>query len=313
MNFFARITIACAILASIILGVNFVHAQSQNRAGLVIFFEDGDYETRCVSFNENSISGYELLQRSGFSIIASFEAQGAAICKIETVGCPASDCFCQSPPDYWSYWQHQGNDWIYAAQGSSNTQIQDGDMDAWAWGPGDPPALIDFDQICAAAEVNPTPTATKTSTTQAGNNPAASPTATSLPSTSTPTATPQAYPPPRSSTNSNQLSNQAYPPPSAAQAVILPTSATGAPAIQTATPMNPHLLFAAKLATPTPRTSIPTAQTTPAGLISQNLSSSTIPAQSDKSSISPGNYLVFGVLTLALLSLAIVLNSKKEK
>ena len=50
------------------------HAQQSNRAGLVVRFGDGSLTTRCVEFSESTISGYDLLTRSGLNIVAAFDA-----------------------------------------------------------------------------------------------------------------------------------------------------------------------------------------------------------------------------------------------
>lgn len=312
MKLFIRITIAFTVLTSIVLGASLVRAQTQNRAGLVVYFEDSNRETRCVNFTETSISGYELLQRSGLSIIASFEAQGAAICKIEELGCPSNDCFCQSPPDYWSYWQLEDGEWVYAAKGSSNTQIQDGDVDAWVWGPGDPPPYIDFDQICAATAANPTATATQTKTQQTGSSLTATPTATNLPPTANQPANNQASPVPQSQSNLGPRSGQAYPPPAPGELAVIPTVPTSNLPLPSATPINPHLLFAARLITPTPRSSAPTLQSTPDDPIINNESIAITDVQEGDNPISPGSYLFFGILALALVSIAIVQSVNKN-
>jgi len=119
-----------------------------NQAGLVVQFGDGSTKTFCISFEKEIISGYELLQRSGLPIIAGRDSTGIAICKIEDNGCPEEDCFCDSPPDYWSYWHLEDDDWVYSPLGSVVNDITHGDVDGWAWGSANPPSLIPFKEIC---------------------------------------------------------------------------------------------------------------------------------------------------------------------
>ena len=152
------------LLLCLILGfVNLASgsAQGTSRVGLVVQFSDGSTATRCISFVEQSITGYEVLQRSGLSVVDAFDpGQGAAICKIEGDGCPADDCFC-AMPYYWSYWHLQNGGWVYAPAGASQYQVQNGAVDGWHWGQGDPPPVIPFDQICAPAVLDtPVPTDT---------------------------------------------------------------------------------------------------------------------------------------------------------
>lgn len=167
-----------------------------NLAGLVIDFGGGRVETRCISFGEQSLSGYQLLERSGlgFQIDAS-SGMGAAICQIEGTGCPGTDCFCQCKGggtcNFWSYWLLEGGNWQYSLAGASSTSVSHGQVQGWSWGPRNandarPPMSTSFEQICAAqlpATATPTPL-----------SPTATATATSLPPTATPipaTATPQ--------------------------------------------------------------------------------------------------------------------------
>jgi hypothetical protein len=139
-----------------------------NRAGLVVQYGDGQVETACVAFAEEQISGLELLTRAGIPHIAQQSGGSAAICKIRGDGCdyPAEDCFCKREglgSVYWAYHLRVDDAWRYSNQGVSSVQVQNGDVQGWAWGMGDsdqgvqPPALS-FVQICdAAAESPPSP------------------------------------------------------------------------------------------------------------------------------------------------------------
>lgn len=137
-------------------------AQVENRAGLVVRFDDGQVETRCISFGEEQISGYELLQRAALELEGEEAGAGVTVCRIEDVGCPASNCFCQcqgDPCQYWSYWHLQDGEWRYSVAGASIYEVGHGDVEGWSWGPGSvsdavAPPVIDFDEICPA-EVNP--------------------------------------------------------------------------------------------------------------------------------------------------------------
>ncbi len=146
-------------------GLSNTPAQPINRAGLVVQFSDDKIDTDCISFAEENISGEDLLDQYSTEMNVQIEkmfdpVNGAAICKIGNVGCPSDDCFCDSPPNNWSYWYLQDEDWVYSSFGASNRNLHDGDVDGWHWGsPFNPPELITFDEIC-----NPTPTPTSTPT-----------------------------------------------------------------------------------------------------------------------------------------------------
>ncbi len=130
-------------------------AQSPNRAALVVHF-GGTTVSRCVSFDEPEISGYDVLTRSGLGITASFDATGAAICAIEATGCPVESCLLCAAPDYWAYWRWDGGQWVYSQLGANATTVRHGAIEGWSWGRGSPPPMIAFDEICAP----PSPTAT---------------------------------------------------------------------------------------------------------------------------------------------------------
>ncbi len=139
-----------------------VSLPAEHQAGLAVFFGDGTVYTACVTFSEDDLTGSDLLQRSGLEIeSATNPNQGTAVCKIGDVGCPSSSCFC-SMPDYWSYWQLIEGAWVYSSTGADQSQVADGDVNAWNWGSGDPPPLITFQNICEG-EPFVMPAATETS------------------------------------------------------------------------------------------------------------------------------------------------------
>ena len=145
-----------------------------NRAGLVIQYADGSTDARCVEFEEAEITGYDLMRRSGLSVVIAPGSFGATVCKIDQQGCnyPAQSCFCECEDlnatcVYWiSFVQVEGA-WKYSSLGASNAKVKNGDVQGWVWSAGQaegattaPPAMT-FDQVCAAAPASPPePTAT---------------------------------------------------------------------------------------------------------------------------------------------------------
>jgi len=188
-----KILILLILCFALVLGLAFTEissAQGTNRAGLVIQFGDGRVETRCIEFSKQTISGLEILERSGLPVMSAFDPSlGAMVCKIQDEGCPVDNCLCQNPPDYWSYWHLNGDSWVYSPAGSSIYQVSDGEVQGWSWGPGNPPPVRTFNEICAAP-VSDTPTNTQVPPTA---TPA--PTKTPIP-THTPELDPTTQPPP---------------------------------------------------------------------------------------------------------------------
>ncbi len=270
--------------------------EGAHHAGLVVDFGDGTVITRCVGFDEATISGYELLQRSGLALEVAVSGPGAAVCSIEGTGCPASDCFCHFPPDYWSYWHLDGESWRYSDVGASGYAVEDGAVDGWIWGDASaPPQVIPFEAICAPPPT-PTPTATPT--------PTSTPTATAPPTPPPPTATSTPTAPPPTST----------PLPPTATATPLPPTSTPIPptATPTPTPLPPTATpTPTPTSTPTP-TATPTATSTPTASPTATLRPSptctpTVPPRPSSSNpmadddLRTAAFFFGGALTLALL------------
>jgi hypothetical protein len=171
-----------------------VFAQAANRAGLVVVHGDGAVVTQCVAFDTPSISGYELLERSGLDLRMEVSGMGPTICRLDEEGCDAGqNCFCHcrsGPCTYWTYWRlvtdpdsqkslsrSEARDadfsaeaepagWRYSNMGAGNTQVTDGMVEGWVWGDSAagedarvaPPPMT-FDEICSAEVVADAPAA----------------------------------------------------------------------------------------------------------------------------------------------------------
>lgn len=191
-----RILAALAVvLLAAFSGVPGTSAQegARNGAGLVVRHGDGTLIYAYVEFDEETISGEELLLRSGLDfVVAPYGGLGTGICAINGEGCPADDCYCESyssPAYYWNYYARSGEGWAVQLRGPTSRQLADGDIDGWSWTAGDhglPPVTIDEIAAITGFDRSPDLTATPTATI-------APPTATSPPP---PTATPTHEPSP---------------------------------------------------------------------------------------------------------------------
>ncbi len=153
----------------------------ENQAGVVVVKGDDAVVTRCVSFAEESISGYELIVRTGLDIDSEQSAAGSAVCALDGLGCafPQESCFCQcmgSPCVYWSYWrQDDAGVWAYANRGALSIPVRHGMVQGWVWGPGtvaeapSPPALT-FADICAAPQTAADASSVQTQTSAAAGS-----------------------------------------------------------------------------------------------------------------------------------------------
>lgn len=130
-------------------------AQGTHRAGLVVHAPDRVREF-CVAFEEDAITGFELLRRSGLDLsFKAYPGQGVAVCRIAGVGCahPRQDCFCRD--ETWSYFSlDPEGGWTVSQIGADRRVVRNGDVDGWRWGATTPsaagtsPAASDLDGIC---------------------------------------------------------------------------------------------------------------------------------------------------------------------
>jgi hypothetical protein len=137
-------------------------AEQQNRAGIVVRLSNDDIRKMCVFFDEESITGFELLQRAGLETEVDESPLGTAVCKIGGSGCGRDDCFCRYPT-FWGYWTRGvGREaWRFSDVGSRERKVVDGSLDGWSWGRDGkpPPPNVTLDDVCpasaAAASVSP--------------------------------------------------------------------------------------------------------------------------------------------------------------
>jgi|CXWL01.1.fsa_nt_gi hypothetical protein len=167
-----------------------------NRAALVVTFEDGHSQTFCIGFVEDSISGLELLRRSGLPLVTSGNGGlGSAVCSINGEGCSnPGDCFCKCKGGtcaFWAYYHYANGAWQISPLGASGWTVRDGDADGWSWGGGGVNGP-DESPDCAQPTLTPSPLPTSTDVAE---TPTPIPTNTPRP-TRTPSPDPSAPPQP---------------------------------------------------------------------------------------------------------------------
>jgi hypothetical protein len=107
-------------------------AQESQTAKVLVQFGDQARVIRSIEFT-SPLSGLTALQWSGLDVVYTDTAFGPAVCSIEGVGCPASDCFCNSK--YWSYNYWDGAAWqSYSGGVGSSVISQSGSIEGWHWG-----------------------------------------------------------------------------------------------------------------------------------------------------------------------------------
>ncbi len=135
--------------------LSFVVCASAVRVGVVV-----GSSMECVDA-VNGSSGYDVLQSADLSMAWSyFPLLGHALCSINYVGCPASNCFCNST-SYWNFYSRGENDsaWVYSAVGfdggfscADHYCAKDGDLLGFGYGPyGTVPQDYSFGVVCCSA------------------------------------------------------------------------------------------------------------------------------------------------------------------
>lgn len=284
-------------------------AQGLPRAGIIIQFDENRIDTKCIEFNPGEqLTGFDLLEYTGNSVIASINSMGAAICKIDDKGCPEDDCFCESPPNYWSYWHLKDGEWEYSGLGSSTYQVEDGDVEGWAWGSGEPPALYSFNDICQDPTNTPTPTKTNTpiATSQISSTDLPTYTSTSIPQSD---LTQRNTPTPYGITNQQVVETELQPiSPTTLQAEELSNSGRS--------PNNPHLILPAIYATREINPELlvtPTEQPILSNMPTPSRQENSNLENQNYSAIGFNNYIAFGALAFSLFAVILIKNLMSKR
>ncbi len=155
----ARIFIALVVLGALATGGPAV-ASDIHHAGVVVRQGDGSLTYVYVAFSEETISGIELLRRTGLPVATVvFGGLGEGVCSIDESGCVPSECrkrVCQGPKPDDPFWQFFGEsapgEWKAFALGGSSTRVHDGDIVGWSWtGTTSMLPAVTLDEIAARA------------------------------------------------------------------------------------------------------------------------------------------------------------------
>jgi len=301
-----RVIVLGLTLTTVLVAPTRAQQPDLHRAGLVVVHGNGRVVSACVAFSEESISGAELLRRSGLGVtLTAYGGLGYGVCAISGEGCSAGqDCFCQcrgNPCAYWVY-SHRRPDgsWAVSGVGASGWEVHDDDVDGWVWGDGSTaPPLVTLEQVCqpdvaqpAAPTVVPEfPPPTITSA------PFPSLTVTPPPSpivTSTPLPSP-VLPPPSSSPT---VQSVAAPSPSPSSTTQPSTTASSSPS-----PTSERVALAPPSPSPT-RAAQPTPTPPSSSSTLQPATDNQQPASSDEhpTSTLQLSYTAFGLIVIGLLT-----------
>lgn len=139
-------------------------AAGSHHAALVVEHADGSVTTRCVAFDEDQITGAQLLNSSGIAWSGqTFGGFGDAVCALD--GEPVSYADCLGKDRYWAVFvARTEGPWQLAIVGISTMTLHDGDAEGFRYVPtsGVPDAPVSAAGVCAAAETTPTATPSTT-------------------------------------------------------------------------------------------------------------------------------------------------------
>lgn len=143
------------------------------RAAVVVQAQ-GKTDTYCVELPESGATGLDALRATGRDLNVMAGPLGAAVCRLESLGCsyPAEHCFCQcqgASCRYWAYFfLNESGTWQYSGMGTAGRPLQAGAVEGWLWtdGSNQTPTgslpAVTFESICgtvlqAGATAAPTP------------------------------------------------------------------------------------------------------------------------------------------------------------
>jgi hypothetical protein len=99
---------------------------------IIVQLGDRDLVARAITFT-TPISGLRALELSGLNVVTATFGWGSAVCSIEGVGCPATNCFCGGT-SFWNYNYWDGNAWQGYLVGADTSALNDGAVEGWRWG-----------------------------------------------------------------------------------------------------------------------------------------------------------------------------------
>lgn len=136
-----RLRLIIPLLIALLTVATAAAALTLNSADVIVNFPNSQVTARHVTF-DNTTNGLDLLKASGLRVETT---TAGAVCRIDDVGCPASDCFCQctgsGPCRFWAYWRWDGAQWQPSPLGAGQTNVTHGALEGWRWGDGPPTSL----------------------------------------------------------------------------------------------------------------------------------------------------------------------------
>jgi hypothetical protein len=159
---FVGTLILALVLVSLIVGGASAAGESSKQIGLVLAFPDGTRHVELVTV-PTAANTFDVLKAAKVELVSQNMAYGPAICSINAVGCPLSNCFCDAA-HYWAYYHldKATNHWVTAAEGAGAYVPAGGSVEGFAWSgfdanynPTVQPPVFTYQQI--VAQTTPAP------------------------------------------------------------------------------------------------------------------------------------------------------------
>jgi hypothetical protein len=162
-RFVVALLVALA-LAALLVAAAFAAGDAAKQVGLVVAFPDGTHHLEIVTVPVTATT-FDVLRSAQIALASQDTAFGPAVCGINSVGCPATNCFCD-PARFWAYYHLNAanNTWTSAAEGVGAYMPAHGAVEGLAWSgfdaafnPTVQPPVYTFAQIVAATTPAPVP------------------------------------------------------------------------------------------------------------------------------------------------------------
>ncbi len=144
-------------LSVLLVGSVFAADGDTKQVGVVIAFPDGSTHTEVVTVPVAATT-FDVLSAAKIALASQTTSFGPAICGINNVGCPATNCFCDAK-QFWAYYHLTDTTWTAAAEGAGSYVPANGAVEGFAWSGTDAsfnptvqPAVYTFEQIAAAPQ-----------------------------------------------------------------------------------------------------------------------------------------------------------------
>lgn len=152
-----RVAVLLVVISALALLAGSAAADSATkRVGLVIALGNGNNFLQAVTVPAAATT-FDVLQAANITLATETTAYGPAVCSINSVGCPATNCFCDSK-HFWAYYHLNATNasWSSASEGVGTYVPADGAVEGFAWSgldvnfnPTDQPPVVTFAQIIA--------------------------------------------------------------------------------------------------------------------------------------------------------------------